>query len=119
MTEIPPRQHEKYERLIAAAKALPPLATAVAHPCDETSLKGALEAAEAGLIQPILVGPKDKIIGVGLDSSENGHPPSKFKTVFRRARDAGFLLVAHAGRAYLSWLTKAQGYRLIPLEDQP
>jgi adenosine deaminase len=40
---------------------------------------------------------KDKIIGVGLDSSENGHPPTKFKTVFRRARDAGFLLVAHAG----------------------
>ncbi len=40
---------------------------------------------------------KDKIIGVGLDSSEVGHPPSKFKTVFRRARDEGFLLVAHAG----------------------
>jgi phosphate acetyltransferase len=64
MIEITPRQHEKYERLIAAAKALPPLATAVAHPCDETSLKGALEAAEAGLIKPILVGPKDKIISV-------------------------------------------------------
>ena len=64
MTEITPRQHEKYERLIAAAKALPPLATAVAHPCDETSLKGVLEAAEAGLIKPILVGPKDKIISV-------------------------------------------------------
>ena len=60
MIEITPRQHEKYERLIAAAKALPPLATAVAHPCDETSL----EAAEAGLIKPILVGPKDKIISV-------------------------------------------------------
>jgi adenosine deaminase len=40
---------------------------------------------------------KDKIIGVGLDSSEVGHPPSKFKTVFRRAREAGFRLVAHAG----------------------
>jgi len=40
---------------------------------------------------------KDKIIGVGLDSSEVGHPPSKFKDVFRRARDEGFLLVAHAG----------------------
>jgi phosphate acetyltransferase len=64
MTEITPGQHEKYERLIAAAKALPPLVTAVAHPCDETSLKGALEAAEAGLIKPILVGPKDKIISV-------------------------------------------------------
>ena len=65
MTEINiPRQHEKYERLIAAAKTFPPLATAVAYPCDETSLKGAVEAAEAGLIKPILVGPKDKIRGV-------------------------------------------------------
>jgi len=67
MTEINiPRQHEKYERLIAAAKALPPLATAVAYPCDETSLKGALEAAEAGLIKPILVGPEEKIRSVAL-----------------------------------------------------
>jgi adenosine deaminase len=40
---------------------------------------------------------KDRIIGVGLDSSENGHPPSKFKKVFYRARNEGFLLVAHAG----------------------
>jgi adenosine deaminase len=40
---------------------------------------------------------KDRIIGVGLDSSEVGHPPSKFKNVFRRARDEGFRLVAHAG----------------------
>jgi adenine deaminase len=40
---------------------------------------------------------KDKIIGVGLDSSENGHPPAKFRNVFRRARTEGFLLVAHAG----------------------
>ena len=59
-----PRQHEKYERLIAAARTLPPLATAVAYPCDETSLKGAVEAAETGLIKPILVGPKDKMRGV-------------------------------------------------------
>ena len=66
MTEIfsSARQHEKYERLIAAAKAMAPLATAVAHPCDEESLKGALEAAEAKLIKPILVGPKDKIRSV-------------------------------------------------------
>lgn len=40
---------------------------------------------------------RDKIIGIGLDSSEQGHPPSKFKHVFRRAREAGFKLVAHAG----------------------
>jgi adenine deaminase len=40
---------------------------------------------------------KDQIVGVGLDSSETGNPPSKFKHVFRRARDAGFFLTAHAG----------------------
>jgi len=40
---------------------------------------------------------KDKILGVGLDSSEVGHPPSKFSRVFAKARDAGFLIVAHAG----------------------
>jgi phosphate acetyltransferase len=55
------RQHEKYERLIAATKGLPPIATAVAHPCDEAALRGALEAAQAGIIQPILVGPSGRI----------------------------------------------------------
>jgi adenosine deaminase len=40
---------------------------------------------------------KDRIVGVGLDSSEKGNPPSKFKQVFRRARDAGLFLTAHAG----------------------
>jgi phosphate acetyltransferase len=56
-----PRQHQKYERLIAATENLPALVTAVAHPCDETSLRGACEAAVAGMITPILVGPKDRI----------------------------------------------------------
>ncbi len=56
------RAHKKYERLIAATQGLQPLVAAVAHPCDETSLRGALEAAGAGLIIPILVGPKDRII---------------------------------------------------------
>ena len=40
---------------------------------------------------------KDWITAVGLDSSEAGNPPSKFKTVFKKARKAGFLTVAHAG----------------------
>jgi len=58
------RKHEKYERLIARCKALTPVPTAVAHPCDESSLKGAVEAAELGILQPILVGPRDKIEAV-------------------------------------------------------
>jgi adenine deaminase len=40
---------------------------------------------------------RDKIVGVGLDSSETGNPPSKFARVFDRAREAGFFLTAHAG----------------------
>ncbi|MDH3688000.1 MAG: adenosine deaminase [Gammaproteobacteria bacterium] len=40
---------------------------------------------------------RDRIVAVGLDSSEVGHPPEKFKAVFDRARDEGFLTVAHAG----------------------
>ena len=51
----------RYRELIAAAKRLPPIRTAVVHPCDEASLLGALEAAEEGLIVPILVGPEPKI----------------------------------------------------------
>lgn len=40
---------------------------------------------------------RDRIIGVGLDSSEFGHPPAKFERVFASAREAGFRCVAHAG----------------------
>lgn len=40
---------------------------------------------------------KDKIIGVGLDSSELGHPPAKFEQVFAKAKSEGFMAVAHAG----------------------
>jgi phosphate acetyltransferase len=51
----------KYDRLIAMAKAIPPAATLVVHPCDESSLRGVVEATNAGLIEPTLVGPAAKI----------------------------------------------------------
>lgn len=51
----------KYEELISRCKNLEPIPTAVAHPCDISSLSGALEAGQYGLIKPILVGPIDKI----------------------------------------------------------
>jgi phosphate acetyltransferase len=56
-----PKSHEKYQRLIDAAKAAGPVSTAVAHPCDEVSLKGAIEAARLHLINPILVGPAERL----------------------------------------------------------
>jgi phosphate acetyltransferase len=51
----------KYEELLTRCRSLDPVPTAVAHPCEETALAGAMEAAELGLIQPILVGPEAKI----------------------------------------------------------
>jgi phosphotransacetylase len=51
----------KYEALLEQCKGLAPIRTAVVHPCEETALAGAIEAAERGLIVPILVGPAAKI----------------------------------------------------------
>ncbi len=51
----------KYDRLIAAAKGVPSVSTIVVHPCDESSLRGAIEFAEAGIIKATLVGSAAKI----------------------------------------------------------
>jgi len=51
----------KYEQLLVRCEGLEPIPTAVAWPCDETSLTGAIDAAKQGLITPILVGPAAKI----------------------------------------------------------
>ncbi|WP_024519570.1 phosphate acetyltransferase [Bradyrhizobium sp. Tv2a-2] len=53
--------HTKYDRLIVAAKRVPSAVTVVVHPCDETSLSSVCQAAEIGIIKPILVGPATKI----------------------------------------------------------
>ena len=51
----------KYERLLARCEGLAPVPTAVAHPCEATALEGAVEAAQKGLIAPLLVGPAAKV----------------------------------------------------------
>jgi phosphate acetyltransferase len=51
----------KYERLLERCKSQPAVPTAVAHPCEESALRGALQAAQLGLIEPMLVGPKKEI----------------------------------------------------------
>jgi phosphate acetyltransferase len=67
------KRHAKYERLLERCKLLAPTRAAIAHPCDETSLRGAIEAAELGLLTPILVGPTGKIEAIaersGIDIS--------------------------------------------------
>jgi phosphate acetyltransferase len=66
-----PRKHEKYDALIRACQGLVPVRTAVVHPCDEIALSAAIAAADAKLIQPLLVGPEARIralaASLGLD----------------------------------------------------
>jgi phosphotransacetylase/acyl dehydratase len=55
-------RHERLRTLLVECAGLPPVDTAIAHPCDAESLGAAVEAARAGLIEPILVGPRHKIL---------------------------------------------------------
>ncbi len=66
----------RYEQLIAQCKGLAPVPTAVVHPCEQSALAGAAEAAAAGLIIPIYVGPKARIQevarqgGIAIDATQ-------------------------------------------------
>jgi phosphate acetyltransferase len=79
------QSHAKYDRLIARAKQVPPATTIVVHPCDESSLRGAIEAAELGIIVPILVGPAAKIAAV---AREHKLDISRFEVVDAPHSDA-------------------------------
>ncbi len=72
MPDIPARPssvtHDKYERLIRAAQTEAIIKVAVVHPCDDVSLGGALEAARLHLVEPILVGPEQRIRDIALAS---------------------------------------------------
>ena len=68
VTRAESRGSGKYEQLLARCKGMTAVPTAVAHPCDDASLGAAVEAARAGLIAPILVGPADRIRAVARDA---------------------------------------------------
>ena len=91
--------HEKYRRLIERCKALPPASTAVAHPCDESSLRAVIDAAKAGLIAPILVGPRARIEEV---AKQHGIDISKLEIVntpHSEASAAAAVALVREGRA--------------------
>ncbi len=64
LPEVGLKRHDNYQDLIEESRAFGPVVTVVAHPCDHSSLAGPIEAAEAGLITPILVGPEHRIKAV-------------------------------------------------------
>src|SRR6516162_6087091 len=93
--------HSKYEKLISLAKQVPPAATIVVHPCDESSLRGPCEAAQAGIIKPILVGPAARITAV---AKQHGIDVARYELVDVLHSDAaaakGVTLV-HEGKGEL------------------
>jgi phosphotransacetylase/acyl dehydratase len=62
LPEVQLSRHERFRAMLAKAAGQPPMPTAVVYPCDANALGAVIEAAQAGLIVPILVGPKHKII---------------------------------------------------------
>ena len=99
------RQHTKYQRLIDACKALAPTPTAVAHPCDESSLRGAVDAAKLGLIAPILVGPRARIEAIakehgidiaGLQIVDTPHSQASAEKAVELVREGKVRYVGHS-----------------------
>ncbi|MBA8888790.1 phosphotransacetylase [Dokdonella fugitiva] len=75
MPSVPPatspideHAHGGYERLLRAAQALPPIRVAVAHPCSREALEAAIEARDADLIVPVLVGPRARIDALAVEA---------------------------------------------------
>lgn len=61
LPEVTLHRHDRFDRFIEQAKALPALPTAVVHPCNVEAIAAAIEARAEGLIEPVLVGPPHKI----------------------------------------------------------
>jgi phosphate acetyltransferase len=100
---VKPQDHEAYKRLIAATEGIPPARTVVAHPCDEPSLEGALDARDAKIIEPILVGPKARIMaaaeklgrsldGIEIHETEHSHASAAKAVALIREGKGAFLM---------------------------
>jgi phosphate acetyltransferase len=93
------RAHEKYDRLIAAAKTKRPIIVAVAHPCDAVSLQAAIEAARLGLIVPILVAPSAKIDAVARAAGIDLAPFERIEATHSHDAAAKAVELVRCGRA--------------------
>ena len=91
----------KYEALLARCKDMPAVPTAVAHPCDDASLGAVVEAARAGIITPMLVGPAEKIRRVAKESKLDVAPYEVVDVPHSHAAAAGAVELVRLGRAQL------------------
>jgi phosphate acetyltransferase len=94
-------RHARFRQLLARATGAAPLTTAIAHPCDEASLRAAVEASEAGLIAPILVGPEAKIHAAAAASGLDIAAFRIVSTPHSQASADRAVALVHAGEARL------------------
>ena len=103
MSNSQPHYHEpvKFDALIKRAGGIEPTVCAVAHPCDETSLSAAVQAAELRLFTPILVGPKARILAVAKEHDLDITPFELIDTPHSHASAAQAVALVRAGKARL------------------
>ena len=95
----PAREYRVYPALIDRCSRLEPISAAVAHPCDQSSLTAAVEAAEADLIRPVLVGPQAKIRAVAEQFGLDIKPYRLVDAPHSHAAAAKAVAIVHAGEA--------------------
>ncbi len=118
------RREDRYLELIKQCEGLAPVTTAVVHPCSDDALLGPIEAAQRGLIEPILVGPEKKIRAIaaqeGLDispyrliSTEHSHHAAEQGVALVRAGEADALMKGslHTDELLHAVLSKDKGLR--------
>ena len=98
LPEVQLRRHDKYQQFVDRCAKLGAVPTAVVHPCDRTSLEGAIQAAEAHLISPVLVGPEARIRSV---AAAEGIDIARYEIVDSEHSDAAAakaVVLARAGK---------------------
>jgi len=98
LPEVQLRRHDKYQELIARCAGLAPIPTAVVYPCDREALEGAIRAAEARLISPVLVGPAAKIRSVAASLGIDIGKHEIVDTEHSQSAAAKAVALARAGR---------------------
>jgi phosphate acetyltransferase len=91
--------HAKYQQLLARAKLLPAVSTAVVHPCDASSIQGAVDAAKMGIITPILVGPVERIRAAARQANVDISPYEIVNTPHSNASASEAVRLVREGRA--------------------
>lgn len=96
--DIRVNDHVRHQQLIDRCKGLAPVVTGVVHPCDAPSLRAAVEAAAAGLIVPVLVGPEHKIRAIAAAESLDITPFRLVAAPHSHAAADAAVALAHAGQ---------------------